>query len=533
MCHIFCSTHQYTNEEIKRVETILKSHHHRGPEDYNFKRINKNVYLAFHRLAINGLTSISSQPIQYKQYHLICNGEIYNYKQLWNYVVETPKTQSDCEVIIHLFIKYGLKQTSSMIDGVFSFCIYNELEQSFHISRDPLGIRPLYYWKFHDNHTIFGCSSTLNPIIDIYQTMHHTRPEIHVWTPGTCGMYDIQKKSLLQHKYWSVYSIQPLNVYQHKTHILNNIQYLLTKSVEKRIQNTERPIACLLSGGLDSSLICSIVQSLSSQPIETYSIGFEGSPDLKYARKVSTYLGTKHTEIICTEQEFINEIPKVIERIGSYDTTTIRASVGNYLVCKYIKQNSNAKVIFNGDGSDELCGGYLYFNHSPTDLDFDIECKRLLHDIHRFDVLRSDRCISSHGLEARTPFLDKTFVQYYLSLPIHHRRHQTIEKYLLRKAFEHSSMLPYDVLWRTKEAFSDGVSKHTRSWYQIIQEYLNIHLNIKPYKHLTLEQTYYRKCFEHIFGEKNIHLIPYYWMPRFIKANDASARTIFNTTNQE
>ena len=135
----------------------------------------------------------------------------------------------------------------------------------------------------------------------------------------------------------------------------------------------------------------------------------EGSEDLAFAKKVADFLGTTHHSIQLSESDFLNAIEPVIYAIESDDTTTVRASVGNWLVCKYIKENSEAKVVFNGDGSDEVCGGYMYFHAAPDALDFDKECRRLLKDIHYFDVLRSDRSISSHGLEARTPFLRSFF----------------------------------------------------------------------------------------------------------------------------
>jgi asparagine synthase (glutamine-hydrolysing) len=328
-------------------------------------------------------------------------------------------------------------------------------------------------------------------------------------------------------------------------HAFKKIQHYLCEAVKKRVLVTERPIACLLSGGLDSSLITALVNECHKQksdiPLETFSIGLEGSEDLKYARIVAEYLGTNHTEILLSEKDFIDVIPEVIRTIESYDTTTVRASIGNYLLGKYISENSDAKVIFNGDGSDELCGGYLYMHAAPDAIEFDKECRRLLKDIHAFDVLRSDKCISSHGLEPRTPFLDRTWVQQYLS--IHpslrfHKGNNQCEKFLLRSAFSEenyldsngSALLPKCVLWRTKEAFSDGVSKTTRSLYEIIQE--NVTSNFftfnEKYEHNepdTEEKKYYREIFESSYrGLGNV--VPYFWMPRYVEAKDASARTL-------
>ena len=251
------------------------------------------------------------------------------------------------------------------------------------------------------------------------------------------------------------------------------------------------------------------------------------------------------------ESEFLEAIDEVIYNIESYDTTTVRASVGNWLISKKIKENSDAKVVFNGDGSDELTGGYLYFYKAGNNIAFDKECRRLLSDIHYFDVLRSDRSISSHGLEARTPFLDRGFIQSYLSIPSNIRFHvenNKCEKYLLRKAFDGYNLLPNEVLWRTKEAFSDGVSKQNISWYEIIQEYVSKFylkelkemksLDYEKYKEhnmpTTLEQFYYREIFEKYYPNQE-KSIPYFWMPKFVNASDASARTldIYNNLNDK
>jgi asparagine synthase (glutamine-hydrolysing) len=299
-------------------------------------------------------------------------------------------------------------------------------------------------------------------------------------------------------------------------------------------------------------------------PIETYSIGLAGSVDLHYARIVADYLGTNHTEIVLTEKDFTDAIPRVIEAIESYDTTSVRASIGNFLLGEYISKNSQAKVIFNGDGSDELLGGYLYMNQAPDAIEFDRECRRLLRDIHAFDVLRSDKSISSHGLEPRTPFLDRFWTQYYLSLPVSIRfQPDKPEKYWLRLAFSEGGwneepLLPREVVWRRKEAFSDGVSGQERSLYQILQEYSILSLSeaesesestaksaaistaistetstatseaamdISTNPPKTAEQWTYRKIFERLYpGFANV--VPYFWMPKYVEAKDASARTL-------
>jgi len=309
------------------------------------------------------------------------------------------------------------------------------------------------------------------------------------------------------------------------------IKNALTAAVNKRVNNTDREVACLLSGGLDSSLITALVAEALPDPsiLKTWSIGMEGSEDLRYAEMVAKHIGTNHHSIILSKQEFLDAIPEVIYTIESYDTTTVRASVGNWLISKYIRANSRAKVVFNGDGSDEVTGGYMYFHLAENALEFDHECKRLLKDICYFDVLRSDRSISSHGLEARTPFLDKNFVQMYLSIPAENRfsemKSTKIEKYLLRKAFDGTKLLPHNVLWRTKEAFSDGVSTQKESWFETIQNFAK-----EKYKDMnidgpTAEKYWYRELFNQYYPNCK-EVIPYMWMPKFVEATDASARTL-------
>ena len=297
---------------------------------------------------------------------------------------------------------------------------------------------------------------------------------------------------------------------------------------------------CVFSSG--SSVVANYYCSNSiDTQLETYSIGLKGSEDLKYARIVADYIGSEHTEIIVTEQEMFDAIPEVIYAIESYDTTSVRASIGNYLLGKYISTHSNAKVIFNGDGSDELLGGYLYMNKCPDDIEFDKETRRLLKDIHAFDVLRSDKSISSNGLEPRTPFLDRNFTNYVLSIPPYFRNHKNFdapEKNLLRKAFSSENftningyqILPDEILWRKKEAFSDGVSSQGRSLYVILQEKIAYKLNLDEYTSkytpsIETEKYYYKKMFDECFPNCS-QIVPYFWMPKYTNATDPSARTL-------
>jgi len=324
--------------------------------------------------------------------------------------------------------------------------------------------------------------------------------------------------------------------------ILTCIKNKLTKAVKKRLLS-DRPIGALLSGGLDSSLIAGIICKIykaanSKTQLQTFSIGLKDSPDNKYANIVANYIGSKHYTVECTEKEFLDAIPEVIYNIESYDTTTVRASVGNYLVAKYIKEKTDIVVVFNGDGSDEQ-SGYYYLSKAPNKEYFNNECLKLLDEIKYYDCLRSDRCVSSKwSLEARTPFLDKEFVEFYMSinpeLKMYGEESGVIEKYLLRKAFSNKNIIPESVLWRKKEAFSDGCSNEKKSWHKIIQEHVNKIITDEEflqrkdnYKNPPQfkESYWYRKIFEEHYPGKG-DIIPHYWLPNWTDEKDPSAREL-------
>jgi len=393
MCGIFAyySNDKNNNDIINKNFQLGK---HRGPESSDSTIID-NIFLGFHRLAINGLNNESNQPFNIDGIYLICNGEIYNYSELFSEFEK--RTDSDCEIIIHLYLKYGIEYTLNCLDGVFAFVLYDSVKKILISARDPYGVRPLYY-LINQKELVFASE---------LKQFNGFEGKVQYFPPG--NYYYSNSKDTTIKKYTAF----PFNTLESGDYYYG-IYSRLQQAVKKRvIGTTERQIACLLSGGLDSSIITAMVNELLPKgTLETYSIGLTGSVDLKYARIVADYLGTKHTEIIIPENDFFGSIPEVIQNIESYDVTTVRASVGNYLIGKYIQEYSQAKVVFNGDGSDELTGGYLYFNKCPDSTEFDRETKRLLTDIHMYDVLRSDKSISSNGLEPRTPFLDRGFVEY-------------------------------------------------------------------------------------------------------------------------
>tara|TARA_Y100000816_G_C26092502_1_gene577551 strand:+ start:485 stop:2137 length:1653 start_codon:yes stop_codon:yes gene_type:complete len=539
MCGIYallCSQIK-SDYEIEKIKKQFQKGSKRGPEHSSFSCISSSlgVYFGFHRLAINGLDEISHQPLQGLNCQVICNGEIYNHKEIFENQNVTPETNSDCESILPLYMRNGVNCVYGL-NGPFAFILYDTKKDQVLVARDPYGVRPLYECLYEDN--TIGFASDVEPLLFPGHKMKH----IKAFPPGSFALYnkvntDEWKMTHLE-KYFNPLSYQPLETKGIEYYMYEVVQRF-QKSIWTRINNCERDIASLLSGGLDSSLVSAYVKRFyehkTSKTLHTYSIGLPNGEDLKFAKKVASHIGSDHTEILMTNKDFIDSVPSVIQDIESYDTTTVRASVGNWNIGRYISQHSDAKVIFNGDGADELMGGYMYFHCCPNSDEFHKECVRLLSDIHRFDVLRSDKSISSHGLEPRSPFLDNDFTKFYLSIPIEYRNHNDLdgkhrcEKYFLRKSIEvyDPHLLPHDVLWRKKEAFSDGVSSHELSWYEILQNHVNTMTFTLSEEGLTKEQQYYRMLFRNHYPSCCDTLIPYYWMPRYVKnAKDASARTL-------
>ena len=526
MCGIFF----YFGKKYNRENLLIDFNKiiNRGPDQSKLIDLDDKVF-GFHRLAINDLSENGMQPFIDNNIYLICNGEIYNHNFLKKEYNIKTNSHSDCEVIIYLYKLCGIEKTCQLLDGVFAFVLYDKISDKLYAARDPYGVRPLFMGNNEEKELFI--SSELKSISDKCKVVDQ-------FNHGTYLEYKQNDIFMIKKYYNNNYKIDPL---RSEEFILNCIKNKLTKAVKKRLLS-DRPMGALLSGGLDSSLISGIickiykVQNIKNK-LKTFSIGMKGATDLEYAKLVSDYIGSEHHTVECTEQEFLSAIPKVIYNIESYDTTTVRASVGNYLVAKYIKENTDIVVLFNGDGSDEQ-SGYYYLRNAPNKDEFHNECLKLLDEIKYYDVLRSDRSVSSKwSLEARTPFLDKEFVEFYMSIDPKLKMYNAakIEKYLLRKAFEKENIIPEKVLWRPKEAFSDGCSSETRSWHKIIQEYVDLIItdnefneNKEKFKKnppLNKESYWYRKIFESHYPGKG-DIIPHYWLPNWSDVKDPSAREL-------
>jgi asparagine synthase (glutamine-hydrolysing) len=518
MCGIWALIDKKNDIDITQYLADFWSIKHRGPDNSHFETF-ENVYIGFHRLSIMDTSFKSNQPyvIQEKDRTIvfICNGEIYNYIQLdkeYNLNVGT----SDCLVIPKLYQKLGQDEFIKLfqnyeVKGEYAFIMFefDHLKKltKYIVGRDIVGIRPLY--ECSNNNIDYYCSEM--------KGMLNYKNNIKEFPPGNlkivnCNLFGEDYNYINCKEY--IQNIKTINC----DNLMNIEGYLYREIIKKSVYNSikrrldaDRPIAFLLSGGVDSSLVCAISAKIIGQPIRTFCCGLKGSTDMEMARKVAEHIGSNHTEVYFTEQDGLDSLEDVIYTTETWDTTTIRASVGQYLVCKYIAENTDCKVIMVGEGPDEVCSSYLFNYYAPDSESLDMCSKEYVDDLHKYDVRRVDRCCSRFGLEARVPFLDPEFISAYWSIPPESRMPKThnMEKYWLRKSFESHNLLPEQVLWRRKEAFSDGVSGKNRSWYEIIQEYTN--------KKGMSENEYYDSIFNEYFGVDKRMVLDKYWQPKWDK----------------
>lgn len=495
---------------------------HRGP-DNSFTVDFKRGSMCFHRLSIMDTSNAGNQPFIYQNVSLTCNGEIYNNPQLRQKYNTFPfKSNSDCESIIPLFLDKGIKEMARELDAEFALVIYDSKQDKFLAARDPIGIRGMFYGYTDEGDICFA--SEMKALTGVCK-------EVLPFPPG--HYYDGEKFL----PYTDIAEVEKYTD-DSEEEIYKNINQKLTQGVVKRLQS-DVPVGFLLSGGLDSSLVCAIASKIIKRPIKTFAIGIQDGPiDTKYAKIVADYLGAEHTEVLFTKDDIFNSLSHLIYLIETFDITTIRASIGMYLICKYIKENTDVKVLMTGEISDEIFG-YKYTDFAPSPEAFQEEAQKRVRELYMYDVLRADRCISSNGLEARVPFGDLDFVKYVMSIPPSKKtkRKDKMGKYLLRMAFE-GDYLPKEILWREKAAFSDAVG---HSSVEYLKQFAEEYYTDEQFESLKKKYTYctpiskesllYREIFEeHYPGQAKT--IKDFWMPNKewenCNVNDPSARVLPN-----
>ena len=493
----------------------------RGPDDSRIVDTGAGL-LGFHRLAIMGLHPEGMQPFGLNGSFLVCNGEIYGFEKLKQKLSEkyTFVSQSDCEILLPLYQEHGVEMFS-MLDAEFALILYDAETGGFVAARDPIGIRPLYYGYDKEGFILFA--SEPKNLLDLTDKIMPFPPG-HYFKDGQFVCYcDLTKVENICH--------DDLDT------ICSNIREKLIAGVEKRLV-ADAKVGFLLSGGLDSSLVCSIAAKRSKTPIKTFAIGMsEDAIDLKYAREVAEHIGSDHTEVIITKDSVLSALEWVIMVLGTYDITTIRASMGMYLLCEAIHKNTDIRVLLTGEISDELFG-YKYTDFAPSAEAFQKEAEKRLRELHMYDVLRADRCISVNSLEARVPFGDLDFVKYVMSIDPEKKLNKYGKgKYLLRRAFE-GDYLPESILYREKAAFSDAVG---HSMVDYLKEFAASHYTDEEFEHrrcaynharpFTKESLFYREIFEKYYPGQSEMVIDF-WMPNKswdgCDVNDPSARVLSN-----
>ena len=495
----------------------------RGPDMHRILDLGEGA-LAFHRLSIMGLTPAGMQPFTRGKCALVCNGEIYGFEKMKRALEEKGyafQSDSDCEILLPLYFEYGTDMFP-MLDAEFALVLYDGAKKTFVAARDPIGIRPLYY-GYDDGGVIVFASEPKNLV--------GLCAEICPFPPG-CYWKDGQFV-----RYCDIAKVDEICRDDLET-ACGHIREKLIAGVKKRLV-ADAKVGFLLSGGLDSSLVCAIAARESKTPIRTFAIGMDKDAiDLKYARQVADFIGSDHTEVYMTKQDVLDSLEDVIHLLGTFDITTVRASMGMYLLCKAIHEQTDIRVLLTGEISDELFG-YKYTDFAPSAEAFQEESQKRVRELHMYDVLRADRCISVNSLEARVPFGDLDFAHYVLSLdPAMKLNTYGKGKYLLRHAFEGLAYLPDSILWREKAAFSDAVGhsmvddlkEYAESCYtdEAFEEKRKQYTHAQPF---TKESLLYREIFEKYYPGQG-EMIADFWMPNKdwegCNVNDPSARVLSN-----
>ncbi|MBQ8128704.1 MAG: asparagine synthase B [Clostridia bacterium] len=520
MCSIFGVTSKSVPAETLRrcfARTVS-----RGPDMSRFEEIPCG-YLGFHRLAIMGLHEEGMQPFHLGGSAVVCNGELYGFRPLRERLMARYelKSGSDCEILLPLYREYGLEMFKTL-DAEFALLLYDADKGQLIAARDPIGIRPLYFGEMADGGMAFASEpKNLTGLCEKIMPF----PPGHYWADGRFVRY-------ADPAYVGYFTMKDEEA------VCAKLRRLLTDGVIKRL-DADAPVGFLLSGGLDSSLVCAIAQRALKQPIRTFAIGMDKDAiDLKYARRAAEFIGSRHTEVIISEADVLRALPAVVELLATWDITTIRASVGMYLLCKWIHENTDIRVLLTGEISDELFG-YKYTDYAPDAAAFQEEAEKRIRELHVYDVLRADRCISVNSLEARVPFGDLKFVRYAMSIDpeLKMNRHH-MGKYLLRKAFAEEGLLPEEILWRQKAAFSDAVGHSMVEDLKALAErtytdkaFEERRLRYDYCRPFTKESLLYRELFEQFYPGQ-ARMIPDYWMPNRswpgCDVDDPSARVLGN-----
>lgn len=518
--------------------------------------------LKCHRNAINDQSYNASQPFEDPIQHqtmnypelvgrpkrmLMCNGEIYNYRELIeknDFTEKDLQSKSDVEVILPMYIKYGLEKTLEELDGDYSFVLTENLNTmklnqiNIFVVRDALGTRPLYYVK-HNSQEFYMFTSELKSIPQyILNSCDYHIGEI---PPGCYWSF---KNPNGFTRYHSLEQWNDLDkcIYKDATpQVLDTVYKTIGETINditiKRIKNVKK-IGILLSGGLDSSIIISKIASFISNEngseLHAFTLGKHYDDDnIQNSKQIIEILENKynidiqHHVLSLNDISFsLKSIDDIIYKLESFEPELIRDSIPYYFIMKYISTQTDIKILLSGDGMDEFCG-YSEFNNL-SDEEFQKKSIQLLENLNKFDLLRIDKIAESFGLEVRFPFLDPKFINLMLSIHPKLKKSQQrnineppLEKYLIRKTFE-NDLIPENILWRRFkcfceycDVFENFIEDYFNNYYSDF-DFANFRNNlIKKQKNVltipkTKEELYYRIIFDKIFPNTD-NIIPFFW----------------------
>lgn len=453
MCGIlWCTLNENRKTEV--VDANFQRLAHRGPDATKSIVAYENHFIGTHRLAIINTNESGNQPFEHEGLFLVCNGQIYNYARLGSEFADGSKLRSDVDVILHMRKHMDVVSLAQKLDGDFAFVII-ESDGTIQIARDPVGVRPLFY-GVDCQEKVVCAASEVKAIIDMPGVIR-----CEVFPPGF--VYNSSSNTFI--KYTDIYPMSGEDIVPTSyENAISTVKDVLVKAVNKRITNSDRPVAFLCSGGIDSSIVLAIAHQIlqNKEAMHMFSIEYvqEGSrsDDSFYASMLASQFGIKHTIVKFDWHDVESHIENIAGHIETYDPNTIRASVPMYFLAKYIRENTDYKVILSGEGADEVFMGYNIFRNASNHGDANEETYRLVRNLHMFDALRADRTFNAHGLEVRVPFLDKDVLHTLFRLEGSHKMYKNgVEKSLLRDAFKDVDELARTrILQREKERFSDG-----------------------------------------------------------------------------
>jgi asparagine synthase (glutamine-hydrolysing) len=438
----------FGTKDTETINKMLDALPHRGPNDRGIHTFNHTVF-GHTRLSIVDVAR-GHQPILANggRTGIICNGEIYNFKEIRDKLVDKYQftTGSDTEAILNLYREKG-PECVKELDGMFAFAIFDG--DDFMLARDPIGIKPLYY-GYVGGKLYFTSELGAMTLAGVDEV--HEFPAGHYYTPAEGFVQYYQVPQIQDHLITDVEEACQL------------IRETFIKAVKKRLlADREIHVGSFCSGGVDSSLVAAIAAE-EIPHLHTFVVGMKDkngdeSDDLKASRIAAKHIGSEHHELIFTEDEYYEALPIVIQKLESYDPSLVRCAVPCYFTCKLAAEH--VTVVLTGEGADELFTGYHYMKHYPMDV-LNKEAQRCIGNLHNINLQRADRMGMLFSLELRVPFLDEALIDLAMKIPPELKIRESekvgdkIEKWILRMAFQDTDYLPDDILWRYKVQYTQG-----------------------------------------------------------------------------